>query len=297
MIARNWVILPIAMMLGCARAGGAGTLEDNLSAYTDQTAEGYLKPLQTAFGQGLNSNLFTTAAVPSIGFHAHFDIKAMSMLYDDADKTFMATTGGDFTPAQQVKVPTAVGSTESVIVDGDSGTQYIFPGGFDLSSFSFGVPQLTVSGLGTEVMVRWLGFSTGTNEVGDVSLLGLGIRHGISRYVPSLGFDLSAGFYYNKFSVDTDLVDVETYSFGLQASKGFPVLSPYGGLSYDTVEMSSVYTANVGAGEETIHLDMKTEKTFHATGGANMNLGFFHANGALDFAKHFGVSVGVGVGF
>jgi hypothetical protein len=33
------------------------------------------------------------------------------------------------------------------------------------------------------------------------------IRHGISRYVPGLGFDISAGFYYNKFDVDTDLVN------------------------------------------------------------------------------------------
>jgi len=295
LIARHWVFLPIALFFVAPAC--AGTLEDNLSAYTDQTAEGYLKPLQTAFGQGLNSNLFNTAAVPSLGFHAHLDIKAMSMVYQDADKTFIATTGGDFTPPQQVKVPTAVGPTESVIVDGDSGTQYIFPGGFDLSSFSFGVPQLTVSGLGTEVMVRWLGFNTNTDEVGDVSLLGLGLRHGISRYVPSLGFDLSAGLYYNKFDVESDLVNVTTYSFGVQASKAFPILSPYGALSYDTVEMSSTYTANTGAGEETIHLDMKTEKTFHATGGANMNLGFFHASGALEFAKHFGLSLGVGVGF
>ena len=296
MIARYWVFLPISFVLA-AGAAGAGTLEDNLSAYTDQTAEGYLKPLQTAFGQGLNSNLFATAAVPAVGFHAHFDIKAMSMLYDDADKTFTATTGGDFTPAQQVSAPTAVGSTESVIVDGDAGTQYIFPGGFDLSSFSFGVPQLMVSGLGTEVMFRWLGFNTETKELGDVSLFGIGIRHGISRYVPNLGFDVSAGVYYNKFDVDTDLLNVKTYSLGLQGSKGFPILSPYGALSYDTVEMSSVYTANTGAGDETIHLDLKTEKTFHATGGANLNLGVFHANGALEFAKHFGVSLGVGVGF
>ena len=297
MIARNWVFLPMLCSVVFVASVRAGTLEDNLSAYTDQTAEGYLKPLQTAFGQGLNSNLFTTAGVPSIGFHARLDVKAMSMLYDDADKTFSATTGGDFTPPQQVQVPTAVGPTESVIVDGDAGTQYIFPGGFDLSSFSFGVPQLIVSGLGTEVMVRWLGFSTGTQELGDVSLFGVGIRHNISHYVPSLGFDVSAGFYYNTFDVDTDLVNVETYSFGVQASKSFLILSPYGALSYDTVEMSSVYTANTGAGEETIHLDLKTEKTFHATGGANMNLGIFHANGALEFAKHFGVSLGVGVGF
>ena len=275
----------------------AGTLEDNLSAYTDQTAEGYLKPLQTAFGQGLNSNLFTTAAVPSVGFHARFDLKAMSMFFEDDDRRFTATTGGDFTPVQTIEVPTAVGPVQSVVVDGVAGTQYVFPGGFDLTSFSFGVPQLTVSGLGTEAMVRWLGFGTGTEEVGDISLFGFGIRHGISRYVPSLGFDLSAGFYMNDFDVESNLVEVKTYSFGVQASKAFPVLSPYGGIAYETVEMTTEYTADSGAGEEQVHIELETEKQFHITGGGTLNLGVFRANAALEFAKHFGVTAGVGVGF
>ncbi|HET9235262.1 MAG TPA: DUF6588 family protein, partial [Candidatus Eisenbacteria bacterium] len=219
------------------------------------------------------------------------------MFFEDDDRRFTASTGGDFTPVQTVEVPTAVGSVQSVVIDGEAGTQYVFPGGFDLTSFSFGVPQVTVSGLGTEAMVRWLGFSTGTDEVGDVSLIGFGIRHGISRYIPSLGFDVSAAFYHNAFDVESDLVEVKTYAFGLQASKSFPVLSPYGGIAYETVEMTSEYTANTGAEEETVKIELETEKQFHLTGGGTLTLGVFRANAALEFAKHFGVSAGVGVGF
>ena len=99
-----------------------------------------------------------------------------------------------------------------------------------------------------------------------------------------------------EFNPAAGRVDVKTYSFGIQASKAFPVLSPYGGIAYETFEMTTEYTTDTGAGEEQVHIELETEKQFHVTGGGTLNLGVFRANAALEFAKHFGVTAGVGVG-
>jgi uncharacterized protein DUF6588 len=293
---RGWMAFALVALVLPAPVLGS-TLEDNLSAFPDETAEGYLKPLQTSFGQGLNSNLFTTASLPLVGFHARLEIKAMSMFFSDGDKTFSAKTGGDFTPQQTVQASTAVGPGQAVTVTGDGGTQFVFPGGFDMTSLTIGVPQITVSGLATEAMIRWVGFDSNDQDIGTVSLLGLGLRHSISKYLKDVPLDLAAGIYYHKFNVESDLVHVETWSFGAQGSKSFGLITPYGGLSYDTVQMTSKYTAKNGAEEETVHLDMGTEKTFHLSAGGDLTLGFFHANIGLDWAKHFGVNSGVSFGF
>src|SRR5262245_45112936 len=293
---RGWIAL-LFLVMALPTSGLCGQLEDNLSAYPDDTAEGYLKPLQTSFGQGLNSNLFTSAALPLVGFHARFEIKAMSMFYDSGDETFTAKTGGDFTPSQTVEAPTAVGSTEAVVVDGDGGTQFVFPGGFDMTSLTIGVPQITVSGLGTEAMFRWVGFDSSVEDIGKVTLFGLGLRHSISKYLSSPPLDLAAGIYYHDFNVESDLVDLKTWSFGVQGSKSFGMVTPYGGIAYDTVQMTSKYTSKSGPQEEEVTLDLKTENSVHLSAGGALALGFFHTNLGLDWAKHFGLNAGVSFGF
>jgi len=153
-------------------------IENQLKAYTGANATGYLKPLADAFGADLNDGLFNSAYVPTSGFHLNIELRMMSVIFGPDDETFIATTEGNFTPAQQVVAPTVVGPGDAKIVIGDGGTSFAFPGGFSLHSFALAVPQLRISSLGgTEALVRYFAINTGDVEIGDISLIGFGLRH------------------------------------------------------------------------------------------------------------------------
>jgi len=296
MIRRTGLAVLATVLLAGASPVSA-QLEDNLSAYSDP--EGYLKPLQEAFGQALNSNLFTTAAIPRQGLTARLEIKAMSVFFGDSDKTFTATTGGDFTPVQEVEAPTVVGSEQSVAVSGDGGTQYVFPGGFDLSSLTVGVPQLTVGGImGSEVAVRYIAFDTGDAEIGDINLFGIGARHSISQYLVGFPVDLAAGLYYQTFKLGDDLIDAKAFTIGAQASRSFGPLIAYGGLSYDTFSMDAQYTDKSGTESLEVDVSLDSANTLHLTAGAALSLGgIVHLNLGADIANMTGVAAGLGFGF
>ena len=294
----KWVALLVLAAAALYGAPAGAQLEDNLGAYTDDTAEGYLKPLQEAFGQSLNSNFFTTAAIPLTGFRARLEVRAMSVMFEDEDDFFDATTGGDFSPEQTVEAPTAVGPGGSVVVTGDGGTAYVFPGGFDLKSFTIGVPQLTIGGVaGTEAMIRWIAVDLGDSDFGELSLLGLGLRHSISQYMPAAPLDLAVAGYYQSFKIGDDFIDSKATSIGLQASKSLGVLVPYGGVAYDMSSMTVQYTATSGAEEREVELDMDSESTFHLTLGVGAQLGVVHLNASGELAQRMGFSVGAGIGF
>jgi Family of unknown function (DUF6588) len=295
---RRLFLLPAALLTAVTATATAGILEDNLSAFTGDNAEGYLKPLQEAFGQGLNSNFFTTAAIPSTGFHARLEVKAMSIFFGDGDKTFMAVPDDNFGSQEAVEAPTVVGSGRGVIAPGPGGTTYAFPGGFDLTSLTIGVPQITLGGFrGTEFMGRWFSINSGDAEIGDISFLGLGVRHSISQYLPNAPLDVAGAVYYQTFDLGTDLLDAKTFSVGVQGSKGFGIITPYGGLALDTISMKVRYTADTGDSTEDIAIDFKSETSLHLTLGATLGLGLLHVNVAGDIAKMTEVSAGLGFGF
>lgn len=292
----------VSLFLLVSFGTASAQLEDNLSSYAPETAEGYLKPLQEAFGQALNSNFFTSAAIPDVGFHASLDIRAMSVFFGSDDETFQAKVGEGFTPSdpsqETVEAPTVVGPEESVYASGTGGTQYVFPGGFNLGSLTIGVPQLTLGGvMGSEVMVRWFAVDTGDAEIGDIKLFGVGGRHSISQYFMNLPVDLAGAIYYQSFKLGDDLIDAKAFSIGVQGSKGFGILTPYGGLSYDSFAMDATYTDKSGAQDEEVKLEMESEKSIHLTAGVGAALGAFRLNAALDVAQRAGFSFGFGFGF
>mgnify|MGYP001147825245 CR=1 FL=1 len=94
-----------------------------------------------------------------------------------------------------------------------------------------------------------------------------------------------------------DFIDSKAYSVGLQASKNFGMLVPYGGLAYDMSSMTVQYTATSGAEEREVELDMDSESTFHLTLGVGAQLGVVHLNASGELAQRMGFSVGAGIGF
>ncbi len=203
----------LALLL-CLATPLSAQIEDQLSAYTGANATGYLQPFSSAFGADLNSGIFRSASIPKMRPKIRLELQVMSVIFGDDDKTFRAVTERGFTPVTYANAPTVVGSGKALIVEGDGGTAFAFPGGFDLHSFALAAPQLRAGGLfGTEVIFRYFALDVGgsgdsedsedsDSGLGKISLFGIGLKHSVSQYLPPLfPVDISAGFFWQSFSL------------------------------------------------------------------------------------------------
>ncbi len=272
-------------------------IEDQLSAYTGANAEGYLQPLSDAFGANLNSGWYHSAYIPVDGFHWSFELRVMGAIFSDDAATFSATTEGGFSPEQTVDAPTVVGSGDAVTVDGDSGTEFTFPGGFDLNSFAMAVPQIKLGSYkGTEAVIRYFAIDVGDVEIGNVSLLGLGARHSISQYLdPEFPVDLAGGFMWQKFTLGDDFIEANAFTIGVQASRNYGWIEPYAGLSYDMFSMSVAYESDESGEAEEINLDAAS--SVHLCLGCAIGIAPVIANVEYNIAAQSSFAFGLAVGF
>ena len=295
----------VALMLLAASAA-SGQIEDQLSAYTGDNAEGYLSPLATAIGACLNSSVWRSAYVPTEdGFHVSFETCVMGLFFDDELRTFTAVTEEGFSPATSTDdAPTVIGSGEVLIIQGDGGSSHPFPGGFDVNSFAFVAPQIRVGAFrGTEVMFRGIGSiemddDPDTELGGKIAFWGLGARHSISQYMaPDFPVDLAAGVFYQKIQLGDDFIDASAFQVSAQVGKRFPaafaVVEPYAGLSVDMFSMGVTYESD----EVDIDLAFETDTTLDLTLGLNLTAAFFTLNGEYSIASQNSFAFGFGFGF
>ncbi len=272
---------------------------DAISAYTGANAEGYLEPLAQAIGANLNSALFHSAHVPEGGLHISIELGLMAVLFSENDETFMATTEMGFSPETTVEASTVVGPIDAIIVPGDGGTTFAFPGGFDLASFALAAPQIRIGSFkGTEAVIRYLVYDTGDIEIGDVDVQGYGLRHSISQYIPGLPVDIAAGFMYQSFKLDEGLIDATSFSFGAQASMKLPLvfvaIEPYAGLSLDTFKMDANYDDDDG---DPVSVKFDSRSTAHLTLGLHARVTVVSFYGEYNIAEQNGFAFGLSVGF
>jgi len=301
------------VLLLCLAPPAAAQLNEQLSAYTGANATGYLQPLADAIGANLNAGIFRTASIPRMAPKIRIELEVMSVFFGDDDRTFRAVTERGFTPVQYADAPTAVGSTEAVIVEGDAGTAFAFPGGLDLNSFALAAPQIRVGGLfGTELIVRYYAMNISESEsedssddnLGDISLFGIGAKHSISQYLPApFPVDLSAGFFWQTFDVGENargdrLISSKALSIGVQASKMVVrFVEPYAGLSYDTHTLDVSYDSEEDGVTTTNDIDFEKDSTLHLTLGLMLEFpvakGFIEYNVAGMNSFSFGIALGM----
>jgi hypothetical protein len=298
-------VLGIALLpffAGLAVAGGA--VQNQVSIYTGPNAVGYLQPLANAFGAALNSSFSYSAYIPKASFHISLEAPVMGVIFEDADRTFNATTESGFSPSTTARVPTAVGDGAAVTVPGNGGTSFSFPGGLDLNSFGLVVPQLRIGALlGSEALVRWVAYQQGGVDIGRVSMFGLGARHSLSQYMgPSPPVDLSLGAMWQKVDVGDnghggDFVRTDAFSMQLQASKraplGFLVFEPYAGVAWEKFSADLSYDDTNGNLVD-VSLDGGNDVRF--TLGAGFNFVIGHVWADYNFAHTDNFSLGLALG-
>ncbi|MGH2570044.1 MAG: DUF6588 family protein [bacterium] len=277
----------------------ADIIEDNLSQLSPDFAKGYLDPIQEGLNASVNSGIFRTGDVPLAGLNFTLDLTASVIDFGDAEKTWTPAVPAGFTAGP---VPTIIGGTDAVSLNGPGGSQIAFPGGLELSHWGFVAPQLTVgSVLGTRAMVRWLSVTLGDESLGDVNFWGVGLQHSISQYFPALPLQLAAGGMYQKVELGSKLVDANGLALNVTGSRRFGAgvsVEPYVGGGIDQFEMDMKYDVKdqngVITSEETVSYERKTTGRF--TLGANVKLAILKAFGELNFAAQNGYSFGVSFG-
>jgi len=287
--------LALVLAIGLAAAPASAQVEESLSAYTGANAEGYMMPLRDALASGLSDGLFTSGHIPQAKPYVRVGLRAMIINYGSDDETFSAVPESYFDgPSDPVTASTLVGPGESVVVDGNNGSQFVFPGGLEISRTALAVPQITVGGLkGTEATLRVISLELGDDELGDFSLFGIGARHSISQYFDALPVDLAGGLFFQSLSLGEDFLDFSMVSFGVQASTRFPIVAPYAGLGLDSSSMEVVYD-DIDGNEVTLEFDRANN--FHLTLGAAVRLTLVHLSAEINVSDQTSFALGLSVG-
>jgi len=271
----------------------AQEFEDFVKKYTGVNGEGFMQPLADAFGANLNSGWYHNAYIEKQGFQLYIGVTAMTAIINENNKTFNATTEEPFSPTTRTKAPTIFGNSESVIVQGEGGTVYAFPGGLDLNRLPLAAPTLTVGSLyGTNASVRWAAYDIG-DEVGKIQLLGWGVRHKLDQYFPTIPVHLAVGFYMQQFSMG-DIIEANGWLTNIQASYQWRFLTFYGGLGVENSTLDMQYTYETDESE--IAFNLKGNNKLRGTLGLTLNLGSVKIHSDYNLASQSLFTLGLGLG-
>jgi hypothetical protein len=267
---------------------------------TGKEAQGYMQPALDLFGADMLAGTYQSASIPTMGLEISLDLVGMVAPVTDTRKNHTVASPTGFTPSTY-QTATIFGGQGTTVVDSrDSILSYRSPDGILNTAIApIVVPQLRVGSLyGTEVMIRFFQVPKSlTKSFPDITLFGAGIRHNLSQYFPTLPVDLAAGAFYTTFTTG-DLADFRGYSFGIHASKGFAVLTLYGGLDYEASKLKLQYTSRnaVDLGQD-IEVRLDGQNTFRITAGAKLSLGVFHLFGDVNLGQvtHFSGGIGLGL--
>lgn len=258
-------------------------VEDRFAALTEANVKLYATPFATAFGTAMNSGGYHSASISDLfGFSISF--QGMYMLIPDDDLTFNPV------------LPDGYKTGPTATIFGNKGAAYAGPAGYittppgiDVSAMPMAMPQISASFMGTEILLRYLPEIEISSTGDKISMLGLGARHSISRYIPLIPVDVAVQILYNKLEI-TNLLESKNLAFNAHASKTFGVLTPYFGLQYEssTLDLSYTIKGDPASGDPGLQTDRKVsvsldgDNSFRTTLGAALKLAIFVLNADLN---------------
>jgi hypothetical protein len=286
------VVLMVAMMTG----PGVAQLEDNLLATSEENLEGYMAPLRTGLSGTMNSAIFRSGHVPKSGLTFRIGVATMAVGFDDEDEVYLPNDPVGFTAQEPTDVPTVAGDPAGAHVEGESGLVQYYPGGFDLTGFQLGVPQVSIGGImGTRLVGRYIAIDIGDADIGEFKYLGFGAQHSLTQYMGTPPVDVAVGVFFQDFEIGSDLVAAKALHFDVTGSKSFGILQPYIGLGYDSMELD-IKVEDEDDPEDSLDLTLDKETNFHFTAGAQLSLAFIHAFFEFNAAAGNGFALGVELG-
>ena len=283
------VLVPFLFLLLAVQVNAQ--FADRITDLPTEELKDYATPLATWTGTYLNSGGYYSADVSTFfGFKLSL-IGMMIMVPDDQTK---------FTTASGEESATFFGDKGAAV----PGTQgyVVFPPGVNTTSVPAAMPQIAVSTLGSEVMLRFVP----TTELDDVEvgLLGLGVKHSISQYIPLLPVDIAVQLLYNKVSIESPDLDMSTtnLAFNAHASRSFGLVTLYGGLQYESTSMDIDYTfTGIGfeglSDDEKLSLSLDGDNNFRLTLGAALRLAVLVINADVNIGSQTALVAGLNFEF
>ena len=291
-------------------------------ANATKLAQAYIAPLPTGISTGLNSG-WTNKAAPTkkLGFSVQFRIAAATV--PSSAQSFDASTLG----LENVVV---TGSSSNSIAGSKGAGQTIYgpdnpvtnepiysfqvPGGVGASIVPLPMIQGNVGLIkGTDVTLRYVPEVSG--DAGDVSLFGVGIKHGLNQWLPGgklLPVDISLMAAFSQLSLNgvidkakDQVVETSTNTFVLNAlvGKTLPFVSAYAGVGIQTgkfeLDMLGAYDLdNDGTAEFTdpVSFTQDSDAAIQALAGVQFKLAIFRIYGEVTAAEYTTYNVGIGIG-
>lgn len=290
-----WRIAVAAMLVPLP---AAAQLSSNLGGLTAENAQSYLGPLPKALSGMMNSAIFKSGSVPKVGVTFEVGARAMGVNFSSDDRLYTPKDPPGFSSSGTTRVPTVIGDENAKAVSGSGGSTLYYPGGFNIDNFAIAVPQLTIGSVaGTSVTARWIAVKIGNSDFGDLKLFGIGAQHSISRYLPALPVNLSAGIFYQTFQLgDDDLIDTKALQFAVTASKAFGIAEPYLTVGYDSFHMEVNYTSDTASPGEQLNIEFDSQNDAHFTGGVMVGLPVVKFFAEVNVAAQTGAALGLRFG-
>ncbi|APF19357.1 DUF6588 family protein [Caldithrix abyssi] len=279
----------LALMVGFVlvnfNSAKAGDFEDNLKLILQQQAakdyiQGYVQPFSTALGTGLGGALFHRGYAKTL---PRFDVGVSAVYIPLPDEAMTFQYLG-------MTKPTVFG--DDAPVDPQDPQSIGVPG---LNVKDFVLPMLHANvGLfgGFEATVRFA--KKNFDDLGDVTLIGGGIKYELSDLIPIPMFPIDFGVQaaYHKFTIGSFL-DAGTFSMNFQASGSIPLfpIDIYGGVGYD-VSSLTVKTGELEPSSVIGDVTVDGENALRLNAGISFTLLFFNVHADYNVGKYKSVAVG-----
>jgi hypothetical protein len=266
--------------------------------------KGYLQPLADLFSADMSSGWFQGARVGKSPFALSVEFVGTASKVEDKHRTYTAVTPENFTPAT-FTTATIFGG-EGTTVDGPGGTSYRGSDGIlDADYLPAVVPQVRIGIKGTEAIIRY--FSSNLisaipeEDVPEINLLGIGLRHSISQHFDNWPIDLAVGVFYSSLDIGSDedtgvSADFSGLNIGLQASKTMSILTIFGSASSDGGKMTLGYTTTDPEEAGRVSVDLDVERKIKFGAGAALKLGPIRLFGDASFGPATTYSAGLRIG-
>ncbi len=292
---RKLIAVFVSVLLLTNLMKAQSTIDDYLDSYIGENAVPYVQPLADVFTSNINTGVWDWSSIGS-DFYLRLKLQGMVSFPDESMRTFTGRTTGDFRPAQTMVVPTILGNGESVVVQGQNNSVYVFPGGYDLERVILGTPQITIGGfLNSELTARFLAFPM-HDDLERVRFYGIGARHAISNYFTDSPIDLSVGYMYHHTKAG-DYLNSDQHLVSAHVGKSGPVLSGQLMLGYQTSDSDIHYMFNDDGTETEVNLNLTNQNPFIMEAGVGVKLGPVLASTSVSWSEHVAASLGLGLAF
>jgi len=297
----------------------AESLTEKLEEFGKENGKAYISPWVTSFGTCLNTGLYQSAKVMK-PFLFGITINSMLAFVPDEDKAFTAYSptfeyeGNTYYLYNEQELETATvfgnkGKTFTLNNDipVDTGDLDLkMPNGGGITAVPLLIPQVSV-GLpaGNEIMLRIFPKIKISDDIGELSFWGVGLKHSISQYIPLVPIDLAVQAVYQQLNAG-DIIEISSMAVNAHISKKLLMWTLYGGLGYENSNMSVKYDGTAYSVDENdvlqavpdkIEFDIEGKNEFRVTAGLRYSIALIKIYADYTLSKYNVLNIGLGLSF